>query len=245
MPLRAASGRKSLASEVTEQLWAQIDSGEWGVGSRIPTEPELAQTLAVSRNTVREAVRALIHVGVLERRQGSGTYVTARSELAGVVARRLGGAQLHEAVEVRRAFEIVGARLAAHRRTEEDLAAMAAAMAALRSTWSSGSRQEYVAGDAALHVAVMHATHNSVLADLYAEFGAALRSVISAQLGSEPVSESWVVQHELLVDAIRRGDAEAAVEAATGLVEPADPPPPPSGPDGRAGDRPADPPATR
>ena len=68
--------RSALSDQVIAQLRAQITSGEWPVGSRIPTEPELVEQLGVARNTVREAVRALAHNGLLAIRQGSGTYVT-------------------------------------------------------------------------------------------------------------------------------------------------------------------------
>ena len=67
--------REPLADQVIAQLRTQITSGEWPVGSRIPTEVELVEQLGVARNTVREAVRALAHNGLLDIRQGSGTYV--------------------------------------------------------------------------------------------------------------------------------------------------------------------------
>lgn len=80
--------RAGLSDQVIAELRNQITSGEWPVGSRIPTEPELVEQLGVARNTVREAVRALAHNGLLDIRQGSGTYVIATSELAGVMHRR-------------------------------------------------------------------------------------------------------------------------------------------------------------
>src|SRR5919107_1276902 len=110
--------------EVTERLSEKIRAGEWPVGGRIPTEPQLVEALGVGRNTVREAVRALVHAGVLECRQGSGTYVVSTDELSGAVTRRLADAEFAEAVEVRRAFEVEAARLAALRRTDSDLAAL-------------------------------------------------------------------------------------------------------------------------
>ena len=78
----------SLSDQVIARLRQQITSGAWPVGSRIPTEPELVTQLGVARNTVREAVRALAHNGLLDIRQGAGTWVIATSELAGVMQRR-------------------------------------------------------------------------------------------------------------------------------------------------------------
>lgn len=213
MPLHAASRRTSLIAQVTEQLRTQICSGEWPVGTRIPTEPELVRALGVGRNTVREAVRALTHVGLLERRQGSGTYVTARSEFAGLVAHRLAGSEVTEAIEVRQAFELAAARLAAYRRTGADLVALDAALARLRAAWAGGEVAAYVEADAALHEAVVRAAHNSILTDLYDEFGAALRTAIAAKVGDALTPERRV-DHTPLIEAIRRGDGDAAAAAA-------------------------------
>lgn len=222
MTLRAATRRTSLVTEVTEQLRTQISSGEWPVGMRIPTEPELVRVLGVGRNTVREAVQALMHVGLLERRQGSGTYVTARSELAGLVASRLATAETAvdagapvaaEAMEVRHAFEVEAARLAARRRSSADLAALDAALARQQRAWTGGEVDTYVEADAALHEAVVRAAHNSILADLYHDFGTALRTAIAANVG-EALSPTRRVDHTPLVEAIRRGDSDAAAAAA-------------------------------
>jgi DNA-binding FadR family transcriptional regulator len=63
-PLRTAR-RAGLIEQVIEQLRIQITTGTWAVGSRIPTESELAQTTATSRNTVREAVQSVVLAGLL------------------------------------------------------------------------------------------------------------------------------------------------------------------------------------
>ncbi|MGW6455806.1 FadR/GntR family transcriptional regulator, partial [Streptomyces sp. NPDC055078] len=97
--------RAGLTDQVIAQLRNQITSGVWPVGSRIPTEPELVEQLGVARNTVREAVRALAHNGLLDIRQGSGTYVLATSELAGVMHRRFAEAGPRDVAEVRCTLE--------------------------------------------------------------------------------------------------------------------------------------------
>ncbi|EWM16430.1 GntR-family transcriptional regulator, partial [Kutzneria sp. 744] len=97
----ATTRRTGLVDQVIEQMRKAISSGEWPVGQRIPAEPELVSALGVGRNTVREAVRALAHAGLLEVRQGDGTFVRATSELSGAV-RRLVGDELREVLEVRR-----------------------------------------------------------------------------------------------------------------------------------------------
>lgn len=75
------TNRQTLVEQVALQMESLIESGEWGVGMRIPAEPELMTELNVSRNTLREAIRALIHAGLLKTKQGDGTYVCSSSAL--------------------------------------------------------------------------------------------------------------------------------------------------------------------
>ncbi|WP_199931247.1 FadR/GntR family transcriptional regulator [Streptomyces sp. CB02923] len=105
--------RSLLVNQVIEHMRERITAGAWPVGQRIPTESVLADELQVARNTVREAVQALSHAGLLHVRQGRGTYVRATSELSGAL-RRLRTAELREVFQVRRGLEIEAARLAAH-----------------------------------------------------------------------------------------------------------------------------------
>src|SRR3546814_9226587 len=74
---------------------SQINAGEWTPGMRIPTESQLSNSLGVGRNTVREAVRALVHTGVLEVRQGAGTFVLSSRDPSGLL-QRLDHAALHD-----------------------------------------------------------------------------------------------------------------------------------------------------
>ncbi|SCL16865.1 transcriptional regulator, GntR family [Micromonospora rhizosphaerae] len=205
--------------QTIEQLRARILGGEWPVGGRIPTEPQLVAALGVGRNTVREAVRALVHAGVLECRQGSGTYVVSTDELAPVVARRFTDERMAEVVEVRRAFEVEAARLAAVRRTPADLAALDDALAAREAAWRSGRVDEFVTADATLHTAVVAAAHNAMLAELYASVGAALRGTVAQAMGGALEPERYV-DHDRLVAAIRDGDPERAAIEAGAFLEP-------------------------
>ncbi|MFI9624022.1 FadR/GntR family transcriptional regulator [Streptomyces sp. NPDC052042] len=207
--------RSALADQVIAQLRNQITSGEWPVGSRIPTEPELVERLGVARNTVREAVRALAHNGLLDIRQGSGTYVVATSELAGVMHRRFAGADPRHIAELRSTLESSAARLAASRRTERDLKQLDTLMARREETWVDGDAEAFVEADATLHLAVVAASHNEVLTSLYADLGSLVRDRLRSNVGQELRPEDYM-DHGRLVEAIRAGDAErAAAEAAS------------------------------
>ncbi|TLG00333.1 FadR family transcriptional regulator [Nocardia cyriacigeorgica] len=115
-PTRVAT----LSQQVADELQARIVAGDWPVGHKIPTEPELVQALGVSRSTVREAVRSLIHVRMLEARPGDGTYVCSASPLKFPMQDRISHASLREAIEVRAMLQQRIARLAAARCTPAD-----------------------------------------------------------------------------------------------------------------------------
>lgn len=212
MPL-SSPRRSALADQVIVELRRQITSGEWPVGSRIPTEPELVEQLGVARNTVREAIRALAHNGLLDIRQGSGTYVLATSELAGVMHRRFADADPRHVAELRSTLEASAARHAAHRRTEAEVAHLQALLARREDAWAGGDVDAFVEADATFHMAVVKASHNEVLTALYADLGAVLRAFLRHDVGDELRPEDHL-DHARLVAAIRDGDAEAAATEA-------------------------------
>ncbi|MFC8918934.1 FadR/GntR family transcriptional regulator [Streptomyces sp. NPDC057116] len=207
--------RSALSDQVIAELRNQITSGEWPVGSRIPTEPELVEQLGVARNTVREAVRALAHNGLLDIRQGSGTYVIATSELAGVMHRRFASADPRHIAELRSTLESSAARLAAERRTERDLRQLDALLARREEAWAAGDAERFVAADATFHLAVVAASHNEVMSELYADLGHLLRDWLRDDVGQELRPENHM-DHGRLVEAIRSGDADVAAAEAAG-----------------------------
>jgi DNA-binding FadR family transcriptional regulator len=220
--------RGSLCDEVIAQLREQIASGSWPVGQRIPPESELIERLQVGRGTVREAIKALAHIGLLEVRQGDGTYVKSRSELAGALRRQMRKVVDLHVQEVRRALEVEGARLAARRRTDEDLRAMTAALderdVAARSAselgrWDDSWGQPWVAADVRFHQAVVAASHNPMLTEMYLEMSAELSALLTS-FSQEADHEPFLVRgHRTLLDAIRAGDEQAAALEAMHNVE--------------------------
>ncbi|MEU6365998.1 FadR/GntR family transcriptional regulator [Streptomyces sp. NPDC046931] len=207
--------RSALSEQVIAGLRNQITSGEWPVGSRIPTESELVDQLGVARNTVREAVRALAHNGLLDIRQGSGTYVAATSELAGVMHRRFADADPTHIAELRATLESGAAQLAARRRTERDLKQLDALLLRREEAWGSGDVEAFVTADATFHMAVVAASHNDVMTAMYADLGEVLRDWLRDDVGGQLTPETYM-DHTGLVDAIRTGDAaSAAAEAAS------------------------------
>jgi DNA-binding FadR family transcriptional regulator len=213
MPL-SAPRRSALSEQVIAQLRNMITSGEWPVGSRVPTEPELAEQLGIARNTVREAVRALANTGLLDIRQGSGTYVLATSELAGVMHRRFAGAAPGHVAELLSTLQSAAARVAAERRSERDLQQLETLLDRRAEAWHAADLEGFVAADTALHLAVVSAAHNEVLTTLYADLGDLARDALRDRVGDVPAPEG-LMHHDRLIEALRAGDGEtAAAEAA-------------------------------
>jgi DNA-binding FadR family transcriptional regulator len=226
MPL-AEVPKSTLVDTVITRLEELITSGEWPVGFRVPPEPELVRALGVSRNTVREAVRALVHAGLLDPRPGDGTYVRADNELDAALeraARRWGAL---DALEVRDMLERDAARLAAQRRNELDLDAIETALrrrtdarpgpATADAAGPGASNQAFVEADARFHQAVVAATHNRVLIELYSSLADPLRASVAEVLRISD-DEGHDESHHALARAIRDGDPVAAERAATELL---------------------------
>jgi DNA-binding FadR family transcriptional regulator len=204
--------RAPLVDQAIASLRDRVLAGAWAVGERLPAEPALAADLGVGRSTVREAVRALAHAGVLEVRQGAGTFVRA-APAAAELAVRLQRAQALEVYEVRRALEVEAAALAAGRRTDADLGRIESALARRRAAVAAGDRAALLDADLDFHHAVVDAAHNPLLSELYATTLASIRRAIEDVVADGALSEDTSGLHEDLAVAVQRGDAVAAVRA--------------------------------
>lgn len=207
--------RGGLTDRVLHQLRERIADGTWELHGRIPVEAALAKELGVGRSTIREAVRVLVHSGLLEVRQGDGTYVRSRREIDAALRRRVLGANLLEAFEVRRALEVEVARLAAQRRSDTDLATLRA-LAERRSATYDRSWAAYRDADVALREHLLVMCGNVLLADLYRGFVEPLRAAMAGDADDAELLRDDPARPETaeLVRAIEAGDPVAAAAAA-------------------------------
>jgi DNA-binding FadR family transcriptional regulator len=212
----ATTRRAGLVDQVIDQMRGAIAGGEWPVGQRIPPEPELVNALGVGRNTVREAVRALSHAGLLEVRQGDGTFVRATSELSGAV-RRLCGDELREVLQVRRTLEVEGARLAAGNRTDDEVRKLEELLALRDAALAAKDWEHLVEHDTAFHVMLVQCSHNTLLAELYQGLTEAVRASITATVDLGDTDKH--VSHTGLLEAVRDGDPARAAAEAGGFLE--------------------------
>src|SRR5918911_1729125 len=146
----------ALTDEAIEQIRNLIRSGSLPPGSRLPPENELAAQLGLSRNSMREAVKALEMVRVLDVRRGDGTYVTSLEprlllEGLGLAVELLQDDSILSVVEVRRLLEPPATGLAAARITDEGLARLEERLREMDEAGSDAERQGGGAGGVPLH----------------------------------------------------------------------------------------------
>jgi GntR family transcriptional repressor for pyruvate dehydrogenase complex len=161
------SRRRKLSVEVSEEILALLDEGQVIIGDQLPPESELGEMFGVSRTAVREAVKSLAAVGVLEIRPGVGTFVASpRPGLLRSLPDNdspVSTSDLMEILEFRQIFEPEAAALAAQRATQQDLDEMARCVDALAKGVAEGIRPPE---DLGFHLALARATQNSALVDV-------------------------------------------------------------------------------
>jgi GntR family transcriptional repressor for pyruvate dehydrogenase complex len=198
--------------ELTRHLLQYFLSGEVAPGQKIASERQLAAAMGVGRSGVREAIKSLSLLGLLEVRQGDGTYMTgsASNLLPEVVewGLLLGERRLMDLVEVREHLEVFIAGLAAERHTTEDVAALWAAVDTM--TGAGSDVALYSEGDVGFHRALAHATGNEVLISLSHSFRALLQVWSARCVEEEKDTARLAAEHQPILKAVERGDANAA-----------------------------------
>lgn len=205
-------------------LRRKISTGEWAVGSRIPIEPELAEQTGVGRSTVREAVRSLASIGMLETLPGRGTFVRSASPTSTLLNEFLNDFTLEEILSYRRALEVEAAQQASIHRTDEDLAALEQAAAeeigCTRCPVLGFSGGEDSAFDSKFHRLVFDAAKNRLLGSLYAGINEQLRTPAHrGRLANVATATEMERDHARVLDAIRRQDFIDAVHAMVNHVD--------------------------
>jgi len=203
--------RSPLYEQVVERLREFIDVEELKPGDRLMSERELAERLGVSRTSVRQALTVLRVQGLVEIRHGDGVYlVTPPGDVIGSLALEVANSEVDHPMiwEVREGIEVQAARLAARRRTDDDLRHMADALAAMAASIEEGG--DGIIGDRHFHRALAEASHNPMLAQLHEQMRDVIDRTSEASLtrpGRPPVS---LHEHEAIYEAIERRDEDAA-----------------------------------
>jgi GntR family transcriptional regulator, transcriptional repressor for pyruvate dehydrogenase complex len=213
----------ALTDQAIEKIKDLIVAGEFAPGSKLPKERELAERLGLSRNSLREAVRALTLIGVLEPRQGDGTYVTTLEPdllLAGTmfVSDLLTGGTVLELHEVRRILETAATAMAATRLTDEELEALARTLDRMD---AAETTQDFIDSDLEFHRIIVGACGNTTLASLIQNLsGGTLRARIWRAINERGAVDSTRKLHHDIYRALLARDPNLA--AAADLIHLAD-----------------------
>jgi DNA-binding FadR family transcriptional regulator len=213
-PATPAWSEAKRSAAIYQHIFELIIDGEFPVNARLPSETELALRFGASRPVVREALARLRDDGIIVSRQGSGSYVKRRPDIA--VLRFVPVSSVNDiqrCFEFRHGLEGVAAALAAERSEDADLAEIRAAFDALEA--ATRNHQHGVDADERFHLAIAKATHNtyhvSVQSSLqpHIVFGMSLTRNLSMLRTAERLR---VVQdeHRAILEAIAARDANAA-----------------------------------
>jgi GntR family transcriptional repressor for pyruvate dehydrogenase complex len=214
---RLKTGRRSLVAVdlVTAHVRGLIERGELRPGDRLPTERELAVQLGVSRPTVRTSLRALSTMGVVQSRQGAGTFITdgppaLASEPLGLLA-ALHGLNRDGLFEARLVLEVGSSALAAERASGDDLAAMSEEVTGMFA--SIGEPLTFLRHDVRFHRAIAAASGNPVIGVLIDMLGSLFYERRSETIQRATDLRETAEAHRKIYQAIRVRNRDAAIEA--------------------------------
>lgn len=214
--------RHSVAEKIQREIESHLLDGSWPMGMRLPPERKLAETLGVSRNSLRAAIYNLQARGLLVSKWGSGVFVTDRLQAAITSPWRqllLDHPDLRwDTLEFRRELEGATAHYAALRADRNDLKKIGGIVKCLVNAYETGNKNEEHKADADFHEAIAEASHNSMFLYLHTNILIMLREHISLNLkvleeSSGKVTAQLRQQHIAIWEAIRKHQPEAARRA--------------------------------
>jgi DNA-binding FadR family transcriptional regulator len=206
--------RDPVALEVTRRLLDYLLTGGIVPGSRLPPERKLAEAFGVGRTILREALKSLTLLGLVEVRQGDGNYL--RSTETEFLPRAiewgllLGSKSTRDLIDARKILETAIVETAAERIDEAGLADLDAVMARMRMANEVG---EFIAADVDFHRRIAEATANETLVKIMSNMQSLLKIWASRVMEAERDYGAIIAQHDAILDAMRRRDPGAAARA--------------------------------
>ncbi|ALO65212.1 GntR family transcriptional regulator [Arthrobacter alpinus] len=203
----------AVTDEAITKIKDMIISGKLSAGDRLPPEKELSEKLGLSRSSLREAVKALEIIRVLDVRRGDGTYVTSLepellSEAMTFIVDLHQDKSILDIFAVRRILEPAAAAMAATRITPEQISALRATMENINEETSVESLVDH---DLVFHELITAAADNSYLASvLNALSSSTVRARIWRGLTQEKAVDRTLAEHTAIIEALERGDADLA-----------------------------------
>ena len=206
--------KASVKDQTLEQLKRYILSGAVGLGERLPSERALSDALGVGRYSVREALKVLEAVGLVQSRVGEGTFLTTNTgasfgRILGLSLATWGGTMM-EILDARMMIEVEAARAAAERASPGEIARIGRELQAMND--SVGVR-DYLRADMRFHRRIGDASHNAIISQFVDNLIDLLEEVMQeTRSDSLPAQAEGGGTHQAIYDAITSGDAHAAGE---------------------------------
>lgn len=208
--------RVTLGEQVAGQLAAQISEGHWLPGDRLPSETELCATLHIGRSTLREALKSLAFVGLVQMRPGEGTYVLNGTRLL-IDRLRAHGVlktekELQDVGEARLILETELAALAAERLEPADLENLEEILAQMKHSLG-GEGRDYADLDVEFHLAVAKCSKNQMLHELLMPIRGILQEFIAKSQELPGIKCEAHEHHTKILAALRQRNPEKARRA--------------------------------
>lgn len=209
--------RASLVTTVADAVLDDIVAGVMPIGSELPSEAELAEQHDVSRVTMREALKRLQGLGVLDVRRGKRGMVnptaswTDLGPILRVTARGTDpGITELQLIEVREMIESGAAALAASRRTRADLEELERLLGGMQAAHEQNDVPAFVEADIAFHDVILRATGNVFVGVVFAPLSRVMREKREQTSAVEQIQRNAIAKHAAVLDALRTGEPEAA-----------------------------------
>lgn len=207
--------RTTMSEEIARKIIALINNGSLQPGDKLPSERKLMAQLNVSRSPIREALRSLSLIGLLETRPGDGTYVS--EHLSASLMDQVDWSILMERedilewLEVREPLEIQAASLAAERARPKDIELVEEALATYYN--STDDLERLVEAEIQFHESVVRAAGNKTLSRLMGIFYEFYRKYVQQERFHFAIKAPRQQGHQEILEAIRAGDPDAALQA--------------------------------
>ncbi|SEJ11480.1 transcriptional regulator, GntR family [Dyadobacter koreensis] len=210
--------RMSLADDVASRLQQKISKGEFAVGTKLPTEPELMAVFGVGRSTIREAVRNLSNTGLVRVQQGLGTFVEKQQADSESMSERFLRAKGRELNEIRQLFELKVAEKAALHRTDKDIVEMKKYLAERREMAAANIPAACIEADINFHLSIARASQSEILLDLYKTVARNLKEYFSELFIDTESFVQTQILHEELLQSITDQNPQKAWECAAKIT---------------------------
>jgi DNA-binding FadR family transcriptional regulator len=210
--------KEKLSDQVATKIRQDIKDNKYKAGEKIPAEPELMIRYAVGRSSVREAIKSLAIAGILQVKQGDGTYINEDTDQQ-PMEQRLKNASFEEINAVRKLLEEEIVKLASDLHTNDDLLEIEKQLTNRKQAILAEDRTTCTNADIAFHMAIAKASGNSVLAALYQSFTQTIRSFFS-QRELHGISHFAMSHHlhENFFNAIKARKKKQAIEIITYIL---------------------------